>query len=358
MASTPQALLIRLVMVLLLVGGVLAAWQLRAPKAEAPATQADHAAVEASSTAAAAGAGAMPAGEIAAAEMPLRLSAANDAYSGPSELSPALPVARITDLPRHDDWSQTAIEALVGLAEAGNAQAAVMLLRRYQRCAAYENAWRRAASIQRELEQASDARKRESLSTQLLQQGERLEADAQCKVLPPWSRTTLFDLQWRAASLGDRQAILELAVNPALSSVPPIRHRDRYDRYQSQVLGLLQGLLQRGDLDAVRLLADVHADPTSFRWLGQLVERDEQIALLYAQLYLSAGGRRYRDRLSRQSAEWSAQMQPVDAATMQQRAQALADRYFGPAVARNEMGYGATTTAERSGWFEGRPMGD
>ena len=237
MASTSQALAVRLLLVLLLAGGAITALLLQQPETAAesirieqtPPTVADSAAV----------AGPQAGGLGVVDELPLRLADAADSYTGPSELSRPPAAPRILDLPRHDDWSHSAIEALIGLADAGNAQAAVMLLRRYQRCAAYENAWRRAASLQQELEQSSDTRKREALSAQLLQQGERLEADAQCKVLPPWSPTTLFDLQWRAASLGDRQAILELVVNPALDRIPPIRYRDRYDRYQTQAVGVI-----------------------------------------------------------------------------------------------------------------------
>lgn len=359
MPGIQRALVVRLLLVLLLVGAAIAGVQLTQPGQQHKSAPLETAVAEQGvAEAVTEKAAAVPTiGEPAPAELPLRLAAASDAYSGPSELAPPLPSADVGKLPPQDDWSQAAIDALVSLSEAGSAQAAVMLLRRHQRCAAYENAWRRAASLQQRLEQSTDPRRRESLSAQIRQQGERLEADAQCKVLPPWSPTTLFDLQWRAASLGDRQAILELVVNPALDSVPPIRHRDRFDRYQGEALGMLQELLQRGDLDATRLLADVHADPASFRWLGQLVVADEQVALIYAQLYLNAGGRRFRDRLARQSAEWAAGLLPVEAAMAQTRARELTDRYFGPAVARNEMGFGAATPAERSGWFDGRPMG-
>lgn len=355
--AAPRALTIRLLVVVLFASGAILALSLNS--ADSPPAPAD-AAADTESTPATAPSRPAPVasetGDPTAAELPLRLATASPP-SGPAEQAPPLPTVQPGDLPTNEDWSQSAIERLLALSDAGDPQAAVLLLRRHQRCAAYEGAWRRAAEHQRELEQSADPQRREALSALIIKEGERLQADARCKVLPPWSATTLFDLQWRAATLGDRQAILEAVVNPALDRLSPLQHPDRFDRYQERAPGLLQDLLRRGDLDAVRLLADVHADPSSARWLGQLVNQDDRIALTYTQLYLEAGGRRYRDRLTRRSAELTARLAPAEAAAALTRARDLSERYFGPAAARNEMGYGARGTAERSGWFQGKPLG-
>ncbi len=355
--AAPRALMMRLLVVLLIAGGALLGYSMHIDDGKAPSTETTAADTPVLGTPGSRPSPVSPQiGATAAADLPLRLAVAAPP-TGPAEQAPPLPPAQPGDLPTNDDWSQAAIERLIVLSDAGDPQAAVLLLRRHQRCAAYEGAWRRAAGHQRELEQSTDPQRREALSALIVKEGERLQSDERCKVLPPWSATTLFDLQWRAATLGDRQAILEAVLNPALTQVSPLQHADRFDRYQQQAPGLLQDLLRRGDLDAVRLLAEVHADPSSSRWLGQLVAQDDRIALTYAQLYLEAGGRRYRDRLTRQSGELAARLSPADAAAALTRAQDLSERYFGPGVARNEMGYGARGGAERNGWFQGKPLG-
>lgn len=343
-----RALAIRLLLVLLLAGFGLRFWLSQLPPEDAQQPPSEGPAVATGDSTAPA----VPADDGATAAHGMT----DDGLPLPAERPPAPREADARALPSVQDWSSAAIERLQAMAQAGDAEAALQLLRRQQRCASFDLALRRSAELEAELRLTSDPEQRERLNTQLQQQASTLQQHLPCQALPTAGAAALFDRQWQAARLGERQAMLEFAVNPALDSLPPIRYRDRFERYREQALPMLEALLRMGDLDAVRLLAEVHGNPGQLRWLGQLVDADTVLASRYARLYLEAGGRRYRGRIGLQLADWSAGLDAATLGRIEADVAQLLDNWFGPEVRRRESGFGARARPEQGGWYDGRAI--
>lgn len=340
-----KALAIRLLLVLLMAGLGVRFWLATLPPDEAqrPPTDAPVGTTE-------------PPSAVAEASGTESAGSAGDGLPLPAERPPAAIETDAQALPNMQDWSSAAIAQLQALAQAGDAEAALQLLRRQQRCASFDLALRRSAELEAELRLTTDPEQRERLNTQLQQQASTLQQHLPCQALPSAGAAALFDRQWQAARLGERQAMLEFAVNPALDSLPPIRYRDRFERYREQALPMLEALLRMGDLDAVRLLAEVHGNPGQLRWLGQLVDADPVLASRYARLYLEAGGRRYRGRIGQQLTDWSAGLDAATLGRVEAEVAQLLERWFGPEVRRRESGFGARARPEQGGWYDGRAI--
>lgn len=75
----------------------------------------------------------------------------------------------------------------------------------------------------------------------------------------------------------------------------PLRERIvSLQRFERDALGTLHSLIARGNLDAVAMMAAIHATPALHGDLGSLVKEDYYVTAVYDLLYLQAGGRAYR----------------------------------------------------------------
>ena len=110
----------------------------------------------------------------------------------------------------------------------------------------------------------------------------------------------------------------------------PLRERIvSLQRFEREAIGTLHGLIARGNLDAVAMMAAIHATPQMHGDLGSLVKTDLYVTAVYDLLYLQAGGRAYRgqfegfvrDRLPRQ-------LSATQLVQARAEADALYQRYF------------------------------
>lgn len=160
-----------------------------------------------------------------------------------------------------------------------------------------------------------------------------LALDAQCGKVPRFSSAQLQRYQRWAREAGDPVALIEFATGMPLNFMPAEigSFDEQIQRLQARrdgALPALQRALEGGNLDAVTLLASLHATPSLHRELGSLVEQSWQTTAVYNFLYLRAGGQAFRRRYEDFVAVMQHRLKPTELAVAQQQAEALYQRHF------------------------------
>lgn len=102
--------------------------------------------------------------------------------------------------------------------------------------------------------------------------------------------------KWARAA-GDPLSVIEFARSSPLFGVSIADHIQHLQERQRDAIPSLHRLVSQGNLDAVMVLASLHATPSVHGDLGSLVQQDIETAAVYDMLYLRAGGRAYRARM-------------------------------------------------------------
>lgn len=160
-----------------------------------------------------------------------------------------------------------------------------------------------------------------------------LELDALCGKVPRFTPAQLQRYHSWAREAGDPLALIEFATGA------PIQVRlsdegsfdEQIQRLQARrdgALPALQRALESGNLDAVSVLASLHATPDQHRELGGLVQQSWQTTAVYNFLYLRAGGQAFRRQYETFVATMQRRLKPAELAQAQQQAEALYQRHF------------------------------
>jgi hypothetical protein len=104
----------------------------------------------------------------------------------------------------------------------------------------------------------------------------------------------------------------------------------------------LHRLVAQGNLDAVMMLASLHATPGYHGDLGSLVKQDWETTAVYNLLYLRAGGRAFRTRVQSFAAQMSTRLTPEQLQAAKTRA---ADIYDASFAGRTASEYGVPMVA-------------
>jgi hypothetical protein len=110
----------------------------------------------------------------------------------------------------------------------------------------------------------------------------------------------------------------------------PLRERiESLQRFERDAIPTLHRLIARGNLDAVAIIAAIHATPELHGDLGSLVKRDIYTTAVYDQLYLQAGGTAYRAQYQNFIRNrLPSQLSPEQLAQSRTEADSLHQRYF------------------------------
>lgn len=220
-----------------------------------------------------------------------------------------------------------ALAALEAHASAGDRQARVRLYHQARCC-------RDLDQVSRYVAAGRTAQFPESQKAHLAEMEAHLLAlDGLCGQFPRLSNARMQRFQNWAREAGDPVAILEFASGAPnfYSYTDPGSFDEQIQRLQARrdgALPALQRALESGNLDAVTLLASLHATPSLHRELGGLVEQSWQTAAVYNLLYLRAGGRAFRPQYEGFVSVMRHRLKPDELERAQQQADALYQRYF------------------------------
>ncbi|MCU0756442.1 MAG: hypothetical protein MUE46_15195 [Xanthomonadales bacterium] len=160
-----------------------------------------------------------------------------------------------------------------------------------------------------------------------------LALDAICGKVPRLGNARLQRYQSWAREVGDPVALLEFASSlpMSFSYVEATSFDEQIQRLQARrdgALPALQRALESGNLDAVTLLASLHATPNLHRELGSLVQQSWPTTAVYNLLYLRAGGQAFRRQYEGFVTMMQRRLTPAELAMAQQQAEALYQRHF------------------------------
>ncbi len=160
-----------------------------------------------------------------------------------------------------------------------------------------------------------------------------LALDAVCGKVPRFTNRQIQRYQSWAREAGDPVALIEFASGMPMNFMPSEigSFDDQIRRLQARrdgALPALQRALENGNLDAVTMLASLHASPSLHRELGGLVEQSWQTTAVYNYLYLRAGGQAFRRQYENFVAVMQRRLKPAELALAQQQAEALYQRHF------------------------------
>lgn len=160
-----------------------------------------------------------------------------------------------------------------------------------------------------------------------------LALDALCGKVPRFTAAQLQRYQSWARDAGDPVALIEFASGMPINVMPMETGSfdEQIQRLQARrdgALPALQRALEGGSLDAVSMLASLHATPRLHRELGSLVEQSWQTTAIYNFLYLRAGGQAFRQQYENFVAIMPRRLKPAELALAQQQAEALYQRHF------------------------------
>lgn len=220
-----------------------------------------------------------------------------------------------------------ALAALEAHASAGDRQARIRLYHQTRCC-------RDLDQVSRYVAAGRTAQFPESQQAHLAEMEVYLLAlDELCGEFPRLSNARMQRYQTWAREAGDPVAILEFASGTPnfFTYADPGSFDEQIQRLQARrdgALPALQRALERGNLDAVTLLASLHATPTLHRELGGLVDQSWQTAAVYNFLYLRAGGRAFRPQYEGYVLVMRHRLKPDELERAQQQADALYQRHF------------------------------
>lgn len=160
-----------------------------------------------------------------------------------------------------------------------------------------------------------------------------LALDALCGKVPRFTSQQLQRYRNWARDAGDPVALIEFAAGTPITVRPTdsASFDEQIQRLQARrdgALPALQRALESGNLDAVTMLASLHATPNLHRELGSLVQQSWQTTAVYNFLYMRAGGQAFRRQYENFISQMQRRLTPAELAQAQQQAEALYQRHF------------------------------
>jgi len=155
-----------------------------------------------------------------------------------------------------------------------------------------------------------------------------LSLNAYCGKVPTRLFQRLPEYQTLARRTDDPIAILEFVRTDLRRNALPMHEQIAVlNERQSEALNSLSALVACGNLDAVVLLASLHATPALHGDLGKQVEQSWPTTAVYNHFYLYAGGRAYRAQYENFVRLMATRLSPSQMSTAREQAQQLWQRY-------------------------------